>query len=88
MRVPQIQTRLRELAGIHAIPGLESLASKLSRRTPKSRAPVSSAPITPELRDAICAYHRAHPEDTQNAIAAVFNVNPGRVSEALGGQRQ
>jgi hypothetical protein len=43
--------------------------------------------MTDALRDAIRAYHVAHPDQPQTRVARVFNVNPGRVSEALSGYR-
>lgn len=87
MRIPEVQSRLRALADAHNMPELEALASELSRRPARKRAANSSARMTPEMRDAIRAYRRAQPDAAQTAIARVFNVNPGRVSEALRGFR-
>lgn len=87
MRIPEIRDRLRQLAGELACPELDLLASELSRRPVRRRAAPSSAPMTDEMRDAIRAYHRAHPDRPQVDVARVFNVNPGRVSEALNGFR-
>ena len=47
------------------------------------RRPNSSQPITPEVVQAIREYYAAHPEATQQQIANKFNVNSGRVNEAL-----
>jgi hypothetical protein len=85
MRIPEIRDRLRELAGELACPELDLLASELSRRTIRRRAAQSSAQMTEEMRDAIRAYHRAHPDRPQAEVARVFKVNQGRVSEALNG---
>lgn len=41
----------------------------------------------PEVAAEIRAYHAANQNLTQSAIARHFNVNPGRVSEALNGKR-
>lgn len=87
MRIPEIQTRLHELAVQLGCAELSTLANELSRRRSPRRAAVNSQPMTPELKDAIRAYHRAHPQAAQTDIARVFNVNPGRVSEALRGVR-
>jgi hypothetical protein len=43
--------------------------------------------VTPELKAEMAAFAKAHPELSQTAIASRFNVNPGRVSEALQGKR-
>lgn len=88
MRIPEIQERLREKAAEHKDPELDLLASELTRRSPSSRAKITSARMTPELADAIRAYSRAHPDAAQASIASIFNVNPGRVSEALAGHRK
>lgn len=47
------------------------------------RRPASSTPMTDGVRDAIKAYYAAFPLATQPQIASKFNVNIGRVAEAL-----
>ena len=47
------------------------------------RRPNSSEPMTPELVQAMREYFSANPEATQHQIANKFNVNSGRVNEAL-----
>jgi len=47
------------------------------------RRPNSSEPVTPELKKAIREYFEANPDVTQQQIANRFNVNSGRVAEAL-----
>ena len=47
------------------------------------RRPNSSQPITPEVVQAMREYYAANPEATQQQIANRFNVNSGRVNEAL-----
>lgn len=49
------------------------------------RRPNSSTPMTPALAKQIRHYFAAHPDATQQEIANVFNVNSGRVNEALEG---
>lgn len=86
MRLPEVAARLRVLAGAHAIPELMTLADEIRRR-PASRAPNSSATMTPALKAQIVAHAAANPAMTQAQIGRVFNVNPGRVSVALRGLR-
>lgn len=88
MRIPEVQKRLRELAVRHSDPELADLAGHLSRRRRRrAAAPPDSKPMTPVLRAQIQAFALANPLMTQAAIASRFNVNPGRVSEALIGVR-
>jgi len=47
----------------------------------------SATKMTPQLAERIREYAREHKHMTQAEVAAHFNVNPGRVSEALSGQR-
>jgi transcription initiation factor IIE alpha subunit len=49
------------------------------------RRPAASEPMTPEKAKAIRAYYTAYPMTTQQEIANKFNVNIGRVNEALEG---
>lgn len=68
---------------------LERLAAELRRRRNGNarKAPVASVAFTPEVAKAIRAYKEAFPETTMFDIGHVFNVNQGRVSEALYGKR-
>lgn len=86
MSIPAAADRLRELAGIHGLPELSEIADGLRRRPPTRKAPRSSVPMTAELAVEIRAYAKARPGLTQAAIGRVFNVNPGRVSEAIAGE--
>ncbi len=88
MRVSEVQARLRALAGIHGIVELGRLANELDRRKPVKRAATTSAPMTEKLRAEIRAYASKNPDLSQVDIAHRFNVNPGRVSEALRGVRR
>jgi hypothetical protein len=49
------------------------------------RRPSSSAYMTKALKAKIVEFYRANPTVTQSKIAAMFNVNAGRVAEALSG---
>ncbi len=88
MRVPEVADRLRVLAEGENLPELATLADHLRRRRPVRRADPVSAKMTPELRDGIRAYAKDNPTLTYAAIAGVFRVNIGRVSEALAGFRR
>jgi hypothetical protein len=87
MKIPQVRDRLRELAVEHGIDELEVLADELRRRPPVRVTPPRSSPMTEELRIAIRAYWIARPNASNQEIATVFGVNPGRVSESLAGLR-
>lgn len=47
------------------------------------RRPNTSTPMTPKLADDIRRYADHYPDTTQQEIANWFNVNIGRVNEAL-----
>ena len=83
MTIPEIRTELERLAKEHGIPRLNELAEALHRSPPVSRAKPTSQPKTPELGKKIRAYKAQHPHLKQREIAQVFNVDGGRVSEAL-----
>ena len=84
--IPALRERLRELADEHGIDELREIADKMYRRSHTRRAPNKSQPLTPELAEAIRDYKETHPDAHQREIGEAFNVNPGRVSEALEGQ--
>jgi hypothetical protein len=87
VRIPEIAERLRNLASQHQLPELDKLAGEMGRRRPKNRAAPHSRKMTPELRGEIRSYAQNHPELSQLQIGLHFNVNPGRVSEAVRGFR-
>jgi hypothetical protein len=87
LTIPQIRARLHELADETGIEELAELADATRRRPPLRVASVRSRPIDPAVLDAIRAYAVAHPDTHAQEIAEVFNVNHGRVSEALIGKR-
>ena len=102
MRIPEVREEMRAIARtMRTIAGgqgtardlvaqairLEGLVEELERRRADRRAPVGSDPITPELQEEIRAFAALHPTWSQADIGAQFNVNAGRVSEALKGRR-
>ena len=82
MRIPEIRDELSEIASRLAV-----LVKELERRRGQ-RAPRNSTPMTDKLAVAIRAYKRANPDATQVDIGRRFNINQGRVSEALRGKRK
>ena len=93
MKIPEVAKRMREIAEQiqNDYPNLSSelfeLADELKRRFSGPRAPASSTRMTPELAEEIREYADANPNMSHQAIAEVFNVNHGRVSEAIKGKR-
>lgn len=83
MTIPEVRAELERLAEKYGIPRLGELAEALYRSPPVSRAKPTSQPKTPELGKKIRAYKADHPHLKQREIAQVFNVDGGRVSEAL-----
>ena len=81
--IPEVRERLRELAEEHGIPELDELANEMYRKSPVRRAANKSDPLTSTLAKEIRKYARANPDLHQRTIAEKFNVNPGRVSEAM-----
>jgi hypothetical protein len=87
MRLPEVVTRLRQLATDLSCDELSDLADEIGRRSPRHRAPNTSAPITDALKVQIRAMKTAEPHLSQAEIGKRINLNPGRVSEALRGKR-
>lgn len=81
MRIPEIRKELAEISGRLAV-----LADELNRRS-GPRAPSTSERIDAELAATIRKYAKTFPDMTQADIGRVFNVNQGRVSEAIRGKR-
>lgn len=84
--IPEIRVRLRELADKHGIPELHELANETYRNSPVRKASNKSVHLTPQLAADIRHYAAQNPTLHQRHIADRFNVNPGRVSEALNNQ--
>jgi hypothetical protein len=93
MKIPEVAKRMREIAEViqASFPAesgnLMELADELKRRPSVPRAPMTSTSMTPELADEIREYAEEHPGMSHQAIAEVFGVNHGRVSEAIKGKR-
>ena len=87
MKLPEIATRLRQLALELNCGELKALAEEIPRRPAGPRAPATSAPMTEALRRQIKAMKEANPLLPQAEIGKRLNVNPGRVSETLKGKR-
>ena len=81
--IPEIRQRLYELADELGVDELRQLADETFRRSPKKRARTRSPKLTPSLAAEIRRYSREHPDAHQQDIANEFDVNHGRVSEAL-----
>jgi hypothetical protein len=87
MRLPEVATRLRELATKLGCDELNDLADEIGRRPSVQRAPTASAPMTDALRNQIRAMKNADPSLSHAEIGRRLNLNPGRVSETLRGKR-
>jgi hypothetical protein len=93
MRIPEVANGMRKIAEEiqEAYPTqaaeLLELAGELRRRSGETRAPATSTPMTPELYEEIKEYAADNPGMSRQAIAEVFDVNIGRVSEAIIGKR-
>ena len=81
--IPEIRERLTEIADEEGINELRELAAEMFRKPPVRRATVKSPHLTPKLAEEIRQYEAAHPDEHFSKIAAHFNVNPGRISEAM-----
>ena len=79
MRLPEVATRLRELAIELDWDELNDLADEIGRRRIGQPAPSTSARITDAVRAQIRAMKEADPRLSQHEIARRLNLNPGRV---------
>lgn len=95
MRIPEIRDKLteksdqllemaRQLADVTG--ELRHYVKELHRRPSVKTAPKSD-PMTPSKARKIRAYVKAHPGMSRAAVGRVFNVNSGRVTEAMRGKR-
>lgn len=92
MRLPEVRSTLILLSEDQRLPKdiakhLRGLAAEITRRPSRRMAQATSAPSTPALRKQIREYARENPTMSQLEIGKRFNVNQGRVSEALRGFR-
>ncbi|WP_156360938.1 hypothetical protein [Sphingomonas sp. Leaf257] len=81
--IPEIRARLRQIADEYGLDELHDLADETYRASPIKRASNRSAALTPELAEEIRNFATRNPRLHQRDVAQRFNVNPGRVSEAL-----
>lgn len=88
MKIPEVRERLFELAEECDMPELFDLAMELYRRKSVARAPVKTVVFNDKIARSIRAFKREHPAASYKRMAEVFNVNQGRVSEALIGKRK
>lgn len=94
MKIPEVAARMREIAEEiqdgrpETARELRELADELRRRSSVIRSSVTSAPISPKLIADIREFSELNPSLSYQTIAKRFNVNPGRVSEALRGKRK
>jgi hypothetical protein len=87
IRLPEVATRVRELAIQLGREELSELADEIARRPSVQRAPKTSASMTDSLRAQIRAMKAAEPDLSHAEIGRLLNLNPGRVSETLRGKR-
>lgn len=92
MRLPEIAEQIKVTADDPRLPAdiastLRGLADEMRRRQNGPRRTPQAATMTAKLAAEIRDYHAQNRHLSQSAIARHFNVNPGRVSEALHGKR-
>ena len=75
--------------GQHDLAGqLTEVQGDLYRRRPaRARAPTQNLPVDARMAATLREYARTHPRMPLQEIGHKFNVNAGRVSEALQGNR-
>ncbi len=83
MTIPEIRARLHELAVALGCKELHDLAEATRRRSAKKRAASVRQSLTPTLAKKIRAYVAQNPNMSNREIGNVFNVDGGRVSEAI-----
>lgn len=66
---------------------IDEIVQNMHRRKSVRRAPAKQRALTEELRERIRTYAALNPSRTYMEIAGEFNVNSGRVSEAVAGYR-
>lgn len=81
----QIGFKLQELEHEDIAEKIFQIVEEMVRASPVRRAKVSHKPLSESEKELIRAWAKAHPDVHLADIATMFNVNPGRVSEALRG---
>lgn len=93
--IPQVRSELHTVAQAIADGDLDrqaaadqvrALANELHRQRPARKTEPKSQKMTPELAERIRLYAAARPHMSLQQIAVAFNVNAGRVSEAINGK--
>ena len=87
MKIPEVRKELRLLAIQLNEPRLNELANELTRRPYVRKAVVKSPKMTKEMETSIKAFADRQRHLSFVEIARYYNINPGRVSEALAGKR-
>ena len=85
--IPEIRTRLYELAAKHDLPELAQLADETKRQYHGRRAPVRSRPVDDIMAARVRLFARRYPNMPQREIGRRFEIDGGRVSEILYGKR-
>jgi len=99
MRLPEVQTEVRQLAAALRMFGyqetpealaatLDRLAGEMSRKPRATHAPITSAPMTPARAQEIRSLKARYPTMSQHEIGRLTGTNQGRVSEVLAGKRR
>jgi hypothetical protein len=93
MTIPEIREELFEIADCiqesepEAAAKIRMLAEETKRRPAVRKTPVRSAKFDADMRSKIKERARFLPGASEVELAREFNVNPGRISEALAGVR-
>jgi len=85
--IPEIRTRLHELAVEHGIEELAQLAEETKRQYHGRRAPVRAQRIDRKTEIKVRRLARQHPDMPQREIGRRLGIDGGRVSEILFGKR-
>lgn len=94
MKIPQVACEVRKIAALieddfpDESKELLKLADEMRRRPPRTIARITSSPISEDLKQEIRDFKKANPGLSQQKIGEIFNVNHGRVSEAINGKRR
>ena len=95
MTIPEVRDWLLSIANSCAVKGLvdeargiRTAVEELKRRPAVRVSRTKADHSTRKLRAEIRAYAAAHPDMLNREIGQVFNVDSGRVSEALAGFRR
>jgi hypothetical protein len=85
-RIAQIARELRRTGQQDLARRLNDVIGLMRRRAPARRMPSHSRPVTPQIREQVLELARTTNMHSAE-IAVQLNLNPGRVSEILQGDR-